>query len=155
MLFALKRLPSLIEANIKRKQSAFVILREISWNFSFEIFLLLNCLDSDLQRWANDLVKFLKKQTKLEKKKKLWYLFFFNFWPLLPESHFSKGDWALGSTSTQFWDFSNNSWFPKILNLDSHLPKKTSFYLVQWKPFTSDEKCFLFHLKSFFRSRDI
>ena len=141
MLFALKRLPSLIEANIKRKQSAFVILREISWNFSFEIFLLLNCLDSDLQRWTNDLVKFLKKQTKLEKKKKLWYLFFFNFWPLLPESHFSKGDWALR--------------FPKILNLDSHLPKKTSFYLVQWKPFTSDEKCFLFHLKSFFRSRDI
>lgn len=71
VLFALKRLPSLIEANIKRKQSAFVILREISWNFSFEIFLLLNCLDSDLQRWTNDLVKFLKKQTKLEKKKKL------------------------------------------------------------------------------------
>ena len=154
MLFALKRLPSLIEANIKKETKRF---RNLAGNFLefffWNIFVIK--LDSDLQRWTNDLVKFLKKQTKLEKKKKLWYLFFFNFWPLLPESHFSKGDWALGSTSTQFWDFSNNSWFPKILNLDSHLPKKTSFYLVQWKPFTSDEKCFLFHLKSFFRSRDI
>ena len=28
-------------------------------------------------------------------------------------------------------------------------------YLFDWKPFRNDEKCFLFHLKSFFRSQDI
>ena len=33
----------------------------------------------------------------------------------------------------------------------SPLPKKL-FYLLQWKPFKSDAKCFLFHLKSSFHS---
>ena len=33
--------------------------------------------------------------------------------------------------------------------------KKTSFYFLQWKPFKNDEKCFLFYLKSSFRSQDI
>ena len=32
-------------------------------------------------------------------------------------------------------------------------PKK--YYLLHWKPFKSDEKCFLFHLKSSFRSQYI
>ena len=43
-----------------------------------------------------------------------------------------------------------------ILNLKSysHLPKKL-FYLLQSKPFKNDENCFLFHLKSSFRSEDI
>ena len=35
------------------------------------------------------------------------------------------------------------------LKSDSHLPKKF-FYRLQWKSFKNDEKCFLFHLKSFF-----
>ena len=35
-----------------------------------------------------------------------------------------------------------------ILNSDSHLPNK----FVLWKPFRNDEKYFLFHLKSSFRS---
>ena len=30
--------------------------------------------------------------------------------------------------------------------------KQNSFYLLRWKPIKNDEKCFLFHLKSFFRS---
>ena len=30
--------------------------------------------------------------------------------------------------------------------------KQNSFYLPQWKPIKNDEKCFLFHLKSSFRS---
>ena len=33
--------------------------------------------------------------------------------------------------------------------------EKVSFYLLQQKPFKNDEKCFLFHLKSSFRSQDI
>ena len=32
------------------------------------------------------------------------------------------------------------------LKSDSHLPKKL-LYLLQWKPFKNDEKCFLFHVK--------
>ena len=33
--------------------------------------------------------------------------------------------------------------------------KKEKCYLLQWKPFKNDEKCFLFHLKSSFRCQDI
>ena len=33
------------------------------------------------------------------------------------------------------------------------IPNKM-FYLLQWKPFKNDHKCFLFHLKSSFRSQD-
>ena len=33
--------------------------------------------------------------------------------------------------------------------------KKILFYLLHWNPFKNDEKCILFHLKSFFRSQDI
>ena len=39
------------------------------------------------------------------------------------------------------------------LKSGSHLLKKL-FYLLQWKPFKNDAKCFLFHLKSSFRSQD-
>ena len=42
----------------------------------------------------------------------------------------------------------------RISKLDSHLLKKL-FYINQWKPFTIDKRCFLFHLKSSFRSPDI
>ena len=33
--------------------------------------------------------------------------------------------------------------------------KKKLCYLLDWKSYKNDEKCFLFHLKSFFRSQDI
>ena len=33
--------------------------------------------------------------------------------------------------------------------------KKISFYLLRCNPFKNDEKCFLFQLKSSFRSQDI
>ena len=33
-------------------------------------------------------------------------------------------------------------------------PSKNLCYLLDWKPFKNDEKCFLFRLKSFFRSQD-
>ena len=41
--------------------------------------------------------------------------------------------------------------FAKDLKSDCKLPK-ICFYLRQWKPFKNDEKCFLFHVKNFFRS---
>ena len=40
------------------------------------------------------------------------------------------------------------------LKSKSHLPKKL-LYLLQRKPFKKDEKCFLFHLKSYFHTQDI
>ena len=40
------------------------------------------------------------------------------------------------------------------LREDSHLPKKI-IHLLQWQLFKNDEKCFLFHVKSSFRSQDI
>ena len=40
------------------------------------------------------------------------------------------------------------------LKSDSHLAKKLC-YLLDWKPFKNDEKCFLFHLESSFCSQDI
>ena len=42
----------------------------------------------------------------------------------------------------------------KSLNSDSHLPK-IFCYLLNLKSFKNDEKYFLFHLKSSFRSQDI
>ena len=50
------------------------------------------------------------------------------------------------------------STLPKIhhknLKSDSHFPKKIVLF-ASWKPFKIDEKCFLFHLRSSFRSQDI
>ena len=39
------------------------------------------------------------------------------------------------------------------LKRDSYVPK--TVLLLQWKPFKNNEKCFLYHLKSPFRSQDI
>ena len=59
----------------------------------------------------------------------------------------------LGMTASELlenqWEF-RKQWFKVGLS-----PSKKIFYLLQWKPFNNDEKCFLFHLKSSFRSRDI
>ena len=41
----------------------------------------------------------------------------------------------------------------EFLKLDSNLPKE--LVLFASKPFKNDEKCFLFHRKSSFRSQDI
>ena len=41
-----------------------------------------------------------------------------------------------------------------ILKSDCHLQQKL-FYLLHWKPFKNNEKCFFFHLKSSFRSQYI
>ena len=39
----------------------------------------------------------------LDWKRKVWYLFFRDFWLLLPKSDFLKRDWALDIVSTQIW----------------------------------------------------
>ena len=41
------------------------------------------------------------------------------------------------------------------LNLDSHRPKRDCVICFNESLFKNDEKCFLFHLKSSFRSQDI
>ena len=41
------------------------------------------------------------------------------------------------------------------INLDSHLPKKFVLFASLKASFKIDEKCFLCHLKSSFRSQDI
>ena len=45
-------------------------------------------------------------------------------------------------------------WESSALKSDSHLPKKVC-YLLDWEPFKNDQKCFLFYLKSSFRSQDV
>ena len=61
----------------------------------------------------------LEKSSKTGQDKKSWYLLLRVFGLLLPKFNFWKGDWALGYVSTQIWDFSNISLFPKILSLKS------------------------------------
>ena len=48
----------------------------------------------------------------------------------------------------------NETFRKRILKSDSHLLKKLCYWL-DWKPFKKGEKCFLFHLKSSFRCKDI
>ena len=43
----------------------------------------------------------------------------------------------------------------EILKVGLSPSKKYLFYLLWWKLFKHDEKCFLFHLKSSARSQDI
>ena len=42
-----------------------------------------------------------------------------------------------------------------ILKLVSAIFYQFFYFFIKWKAFKNFEKCFLFHLKSFFRSRDI
>ena len=42
-----------------------------------------------------------------------------------------------------------------LLKSDSHLPKKFVLFASLKRPFKNDEKCFLFDLKSPFRSQNI
>ena len=44
--------------------------------------------------------------------------------------------------------------FISYIKSDSHFPEKNCYFL-DWKLFKNDEKCFLFHLKSCYRSQDI
>ena len=59
---------------------------------------------------------------------------------------------SLFSTKS-FGTFFGNCQMPNWKS-NSDLPKKLC-YLLDWQPFKNDEKCFLFHLKSYFRSQDI
>ena len=45
--------------------------------------------------------------------------------------------------------------FRRFVLSQTNIFLKKMFYLIQWNPFKNDQKCFLFHLKSFFCSQDI
>ena len=65
---------------------------------------------------------------------------------------------TLSQTPTTPWNTCDGAFFSKIVNsLKSRTLtfQKFFFNFLQWKPFKNDEKCFLFHLKSSFRSQDI
>ena len=47
----------------------------------------------------------VKKSSKIGQDQKALNLLLRNFWLLLPKFNFWKGDWELGSTSTQLLDF--------------------------------------------------
>ena len=49
------------------------------------------------------------------------------------------------------WNFDLTS----LLKSDPHLPKKIVLFPSLKKSFKNDQNCFLFHLKSYFRSQDI
>ena len=51
----------------------------------------------------------LRNQVKSDKARTIWNLFLYNFWPLVPDFYFWKGDWALGFASYYFCDFPNIS----------------------------------------------
>ena len=51
------------------------------------------------------------------------------------------------------WPHWNNNEFQTYMGIKGALTSKTIFGNL--KPFQNDEKCFLFHLKSFFLSEDI
>ena len=77
----------------------------------------------------------------------LWYLENdFSYWLQVWQYHFSQAKEATSKISA-----------PVHCSFKVELSpsKKISFYLLQWKPFKNNEKCFLFHLKNSFRSRDI
>ena len=62
-----------------------------------------------------------------------------------------------GGSTSRSWVFWNLVQIDGLIWLKLGLSpsKKISFYLLQWKPFKNDEKCFLFHLKSSFLSQNI
>ena len=83
-----------------------------------------------------------------------YFVIFFCHLPPLPVS-FSKPWQTRAWKRIQFLFLYMAAYVYHIkLKSDSHLPKKLR-YLLHWKPFKSYEKCFLFHLKSSFRSQDI
>ena len=61
---------------------------------------------------------------------------------------------SLSHTFLSYVKYSGLEVYLSCLKLGSHLPKNL-WYLLDWKPFKNDEKCFLFQLKSSFCSQDI
>ena len=76
--------------------------------------------------WTYNPEQNMRILVKLDRARKVWYLLLRVFWLLLPKFNFWKGDWALGYVSTQIWDFSNISLFPKILSLKSSTTREAT-----------------------------
>ena len=68
---------------------------------------------------------------------------------------FSKRSSHLTTSVTCFNKFNKNDNKKKVKKLLHNRDIKYLCYLLDSKPFKYDEKCFLFHLKSSFRSQDI
>ena len=99
-----------------------------------------NYLLKKLLKWANEKWKYFN----------IYNILF--FWKN-KEKHLE----ILFHTRVNLDDMTYSSWDIEHGRLKVRLSssKQVSFYLLQWKPFKSDEKCFLFHLKSSFHSQDI
>ena len=74
-------------------------------------------LQNSYNQWQNIRPK-VKNHAKLGKARKLWYLLFWKFWPLLATISFCRGNWR-ACASTQFQDFLFISSFPHFLRLKS------------------------------------
>ena len=104
---------------------------------------------------------------KIALKKRLWHTHVFSceFCKLSKNTFFVEHLWATASVfilwinslkrelQQQTPGFHRKS--KEVLKSDSHLPKKSLFYLLQWKLLKNDEKSFLFHIKSSLLSQDI
>ena len=103
---------------------------EVSWK-------LRQALSKNLDNFGQIIWSKVKFGAKLDRTEKLWYVLLHNLWPLLQHFYFWKRDWALGSTSTEFSDFPNTSWFPKIVslklfsNLWGNLYTKYLYYILR------------------------
>ena len=98
----------------------------------------------------------LKNQAKLDKMKN-FDICYYVFFSAIAESLLLQG--ILGTRLCphkvlEFCYYFLISWHHNSWSRTLTFQKKLS-YLLHWKPFKNDKKCFLFHLKSSFSSQDI
>ena len=92
----------------------------------------------------------MKTTFKSEEPKKSIYCDYSNF-----SSEFFVDDF-MSSICQEKHDYSDfEKKFIGTLKVGFSPSKKIFYYLLQWEPFKNNEQCFLFHLKSSFRSQDI
>ena len=91
---------------LKNRNWTFPVVCYITWKLEFFSNVLSVVIVSYSIIAANIYETKKRNQAKSDKTRKLWYLLLRKFWPLLLKIYFWKGDWALGSATTQFWDFS-------------------------------------------------
>ena len=83
-----------------------------------------------LQCWMKYLAKSKKKQGKWNRTRKLWYLLWCSFWPLLWKVSFWKRNCALHYGSIFIFRLSWHTWFVKILKSFSNSWGKNYFTCI-------------------------
>ena len=68
---------------------------------------------------VQDILRKIKKSSKVRQNRKTLWLFLRIFWSLVPEIYFHGGDKPQGCVNMQFWDFHSISLFSRILSLKS------------------------------------